>query len=122
MFAFTATSSVPYERLVNNCIARPTVLKFKSEYEMVKGVSPVTDAAIVQVLDAAGVLVALGADVAKYYDKKPIIIIRHEDQEESIIKLLKAEQYKYALGADRAVLADIRQWDYGVLILSPEQG
>jgi hypothetical protein len=91
VFAFTATSSVPYERLVNNCIARPTVLKFKSEYEMVKGVSPVTDAAIVQVLDAAGVLVALGADVAKYYDKKPIIIIRHEDQEESIIKLLKAE-------------------------------
>jgi hypothetical protein len=122
VFAFTATSSVPYERLVNNCIARPTVLKFKSEYEMVKGVSPVTDAAIVQVLDAAGVLAALGADVAKFYDKKPIIIIRHEDQEESIIKLLKAEQYKYALGADRAVLADIRQWDYGVLILSPEQG
>ena len=107
MFAFTATSSVPYERLVNNCIARPTVLKFKSEYEMVKGVSPVTDAAIVQVLDAAGVLVALGADVAKYYDKKPIIIIRHEDQEESIIKLLKAEQYKYALGADRGVFANI---------------
>ena len=67
-------------------------------------------------------LVALGADLAKYYDKKPIIIIRHEQQEELIIKILKTEQYKYALGAERSVLADIRQWDYGVLILSPEQG
>ena len=78
MFAFTATSSVPYERLVNNCIAKPTVLKFKSEYEMVKGVSPVTDATIIPVQDDAGMLVALGADLAKYYDKKPIIIIRYE--------------------------------------------
>ena len=78
MFAFTATSSVPYERLVNNCIAKPTVLKFKSKYEMVKGVSPVTDATIIPVQDDAGMLVALGADLAKYYDKKPIIIIRHE--------------------------------------------
>ena len=78
MFEFTATSSVPYERLVNNCIAKPTVLKFKSEYEMVKGVSPVTDATIIPVQDDAGMLVALGENLAKYYDKKPIIIIRHE--------------------------------------------
>ena len=63
---------------MNNCIAKPTVLKFKSEYEMVKGVSPVTDATIILVQDDAGMLVALGADLAKYYDKKPIIIIRHE--------------------------------------------
>ena len=33
VFAFSATSSVSHERLVNNCVARPKILKFKSEYE-----------------------------------------------------------------------------------------
>lgn len=77
MFAFTATSSVPYERLVNNCITKPTVLKFKSEFEMVKGVSPVTDALIVQVPDTIGMLTTLEIDISRCYDKKPVIIICH---------------------------------------------
>ena len=41
VYAFSATSSPPYERLVNNCICTPKVLKFKSEYELVHGMSPV---------------------------------------------------------------------------------
>ena len=77
VFAFTATSSVPYERLVNNCITKPTVLKFKSEFEMVKGVSPVTDALIVQVPDTIGMLTTLEIDISRCYDKKPVIIICH---------------------------------------------
>lgn len=47
VFAFSATSSPSYERLVNTCISRPTVLKFKSEYEQVNGVSPIVDPTVV---------------------------------------------------------------------------
>jgi hypothetical protein len=49
--AFSATSSIPYERLVNNCITSATSLKFKSEYELVHGTSPVTDPTIIPCSD-----------------------------------------------------------------------
>ena len=38
VYAFSATSSAPYERFFNNCIGPPKVLRFKSEYQMVHGV------------------------------------------------------------------------------------
>ena len=47
VIAFTATSSVHYERFVNNCIAKPLSLRFKSEYELAHGASPVSDAAVI---------------------------------------------------------------------------
>ena len=46
VFAFSATSSPAHERLLNTCIGEPLVLHFKSEYEMVRGASPVVDPAI----------------------------------------------------------------------------
>ena len=51
VIAFTATSSVHYERFVSNCITKPIVLKFKSEYELVHGASPVSDATIIPCSD-----------------------------------------------------------------------
>ena len=51
VIAFSATSSVPYERFVNNCIDKPTVLKFKSEYELIHGVSPVADPTVIACAD-----------------------------------------------------------------------
>jgi len=44
---------------------------------MVKGVSPVTDALIVQVPDTIGMLTTLEIDISRCYDKKPVIIICH---------------------------------------------
>lgn len=41
VIAFSATSSIPIERFVNNCIARPFILKFPSEYELIHGISPI---------------------------------------------------------------------------------
>ena len=38
---FSATSNNPVERFVNNCISQPTVLKFKSEYEVMNGMTPI---------------------------------------------------------------------------------
>lgn len=44
--AFSATSQPEIERLVSNCIIKPKLLRFKSEYEMVHGTSPIQDGVI----------------------------------------------------------------------------
>jgi hypothetical protein len=41
VFAFTATSSVAFERFVHNCIAPPAILRFSSEYEIKNKISPI---------------------------------------------------------------------------------
>lgn len=46
VFAFSATSSSSHERLLNSCISEPIVIKFKSEYEMVRGASPIVDPSV----------------------------------------------------------------------------
>jgi len=42
VIAFSATSSLAYERLISNCVVKPVALKFKSEYEMINGFSPIS--------------------------------------------------------------------------------
>ena len=122
MIAFTATSSTSYERFVNNCITKPTILKFKSEYEMVNGASPVSDATIIACHDSQTMMAAFDNDLGKHYDQKPIIVIHDMDQRDDIIHLLKASKYRYAVGAKDNVLHEVRSWDYGVLMLSAEEG
>ena len=41
VIAFSATSNNPVERFVNNCISQLTILKFKSEYEIMNGMTPI---------------------------------------------------------------------------------
>lgn len=41
VIAFSATSSLIVEKFVSNCITKARVLKFKSQYEHVNGVSPI---------------------------------------------------------------------------------
>ena len=79
MFAFSATSTASYERLLSNCVARLTVLKFKSEYELVHGSSPIADATIVPVADTASMLTALEVDLCRFYDQRPVIIISSKE-------------------------------------------
>lgn len=43
VFAFSATTSIAFERFVNNCINALAVLKFASEYELKHGVSPISE-------------------------------------------------------------------------------
>jgi hypothetical protein len=52
VFAFSATTSTAHERLLNICINEPLVLRFKSEYEMIKGASPVVDPTVNQCGDS----------------------------------------------------------------------
>ena len=77
VYAFTATSSPAYERLLNNCIGAPKVLKFKSEYEMVHGTSPVQEAIIRPCTDHQSVLEMVVEDIAKVYDQKPVVVVHN---------------------------------------------
>lgn len=41
VIAFSATTSVAIERFISNCIMKPLIIKFLSEYELLNGISPV---------------------------------------------------------------------------------
>ena len=75
VYAFSATSSPAFERLLNNCIGAPRILRFKSEYEMVHGTSPVQEAIIRPCPDHHSVLEIVGEDIAKSYDQKPVVVV-----------------------------------------------
>ena len=122
MIAFSATSSVSYERLINNCICTPTILKFKSEYEMVHGTSPVTDPSVVICADTPGYETAVLADLDKHYELHPVILVVDSESRGPFLKHIKASKFKYAEGGHQHVLADIRSWEYGVLLLTREEG
>ena len=122
VIAFTATSNTSYERFVNNCITKPTILKFKSEYEMVNGASPISDATILACHDSETMMAAFDNDLAKYYDQKPIIVKNEKEQRDDIIQLLKASKYRYSVGTKDNALHEVRSWEYGVLMLSASEG
>jgi hypothetical protein len=80
VIAFSATSSISYERLINNIISRPLTLRFKTEYELIHGTSPIQDASITNYTTRETMMQKLELDIIKYYDQKPIIVI-HDDVE-----------------------------------------
>ena len=122
MIAFSATSSMSYERLINNCICNPTVLKFKSEYEMVHGTSPITDPSVVICADTPGYEIAVLADLNKHYELHPVILVVGSESRGTYLKHIKANKFKYAEGGHQHVLAEIRSWEYGLLLLTREEG
>ena len=75
----TTVSSAFYEKLLTNCVARLTVLKFKSEFELVYGSSSIADATIVPVADTALMLTALERDLSRFYDLRSVIIISSKE-------------------------------------------
>ena len=80
VFAFSATSSIPIERMVGNCIAFPKIVRFKSEYEQVHGASPITDPTIVQCMNMEHLHTLIVEEVTKRYDSQPVIVIHDQDQ------------------------------------------
>ena len=98
VYAFSATSSPSYERLLNNCIGAPRVLKFKSEYEMVHGTSPVQEAIIRQCPDHQSALEMVVEDIAKVYDQKPAVVVHNPGQEAYFIQHCQRQKWKFAQG------------------------
>ena len=75
VIAFTATTSLSYERLIHNCVVPPSQLRVKSEYELIHERSPVQHANIITCTDDKALFAIMEADMIGVYDKKPIIII-----------------------------------------------
>ena len=122
MIAFTATSSVSYERLVYHCICPPTVLKFKSEFELVHGSAPVADPTIVSCVSNDSLFASLVADVDKHFELHPVIIITDASYRDRLLRHLKDSKMKHAEGGQQHILAEVRNWNYGVLMLTREEG
>ena len=98
VIAFTATSSVSYERLVHHCICPPTVLKFKSEFELVHGTAPVADPTIVSCVSNDSLFASLVTDIDKHFELHPIIIIADASYRERLLLHLKDSKMKHAEG------------------------
>lgn len=122
VIAFSATSSQPYERLVNNCITRPKTLKFKSEYELVQGVNPISEPTVVQCSDMDQLYRSVIADIEKRYDNQPMIIITEVEQRDQLKNLLSQNKFKFIESSTANYLEEVRQWDYGLLLLNREEG
>jgi len=122
VYAFSATSSTAYERLINNCVATPKVLKFKSEYEHVHGTSPVQEAVIRSFKDNQLRLISLEEDILKNYDHKPMVVIYNLENAELLETILTKSKLRYAVGCSSEVLEQAKQWEYGVLLLKASEG
>jgi len=122
VIAFTATSSVSYERLVHHCICPPTVLKFKSEFELVHGTPPVADPTIVSCVTTDYLFTSLIVDLDKHFELHPVIIITDAEYRDRLLRHLKDRKMKCSEGGQQHILSEVRNWDYGVLLLTREEG
>lgn len=121
VFAFSATSSTSHERLLNNCINEPNILRFQSEYELVKGASPVVDPTVQQCSDYKQLISQFEHALAQYYEQLPVIVVLEQQQREEVNIIVEAGKYKVQAKANADGLQTIRDWDYGVLLLSPSE-
>ena len=60
---------------------------------------------------------ALSADIDALYDKKPVIVIYDRNQEHQLVPMVNVNNRRYCKGADSQTLSQIRQWDYGILLI-----
>ena len=79
MFAFSATSSISYEKLILKCIVKPLALEFKSEYELIYEVSAISIPTIQNCSTPDQLLLTLYKGILKFYESKPIIVIHEKE-------------------------------------------
>lgn len=104
VFAFSATSSMSHERMVNNVVTTPKILKFRSEYELVHGVSPISDPQVVTFESSEKLRDSLFADIEKFYEHGPVIVICNDDQAPSVVDHLRSSRLKFVQGGSQEVL------------------
>ena len=98
------------------------MLKFKSEYELVHGASPVQEAVVRSFKDSQLLLIALEEDILKNYDHKPMVVIHDLENEQEVASMIKGCKLRYAAGCSSEVLEQVKQWEYGVLLLKASEG
>jgi superfamily II DNA/RNA helicase len=78
VIAFSATSTNAIEKFVTKVIRQPAVIRFKSEYELVSGASPIQEGKIVSCGTEKEVLKQAADTISANYDSRPIILIHDE--------------------------------------------
>lgn len=119
----TATSNRGLEKILHSVVNTPAVLKFQSEYELVNSVSPLEGGKIRPCSTKDEWLEAMEDGIVSNYDERPIIVIVDEVTQERVLEILDRNNFgKYKIGASPDNLKEIRQWEYGVLILGKHDG
>ena len=121
VIAFSATSTPSIERVIENCVSKPSIVKFLSEYELAKGACPVQDAIVESVPNEEDIIKSAMKVVVTHFDSKPIIIIHNHEQLDVIKKSLNEEKLRFTSGSSEDAMAQIRMWDNGVLLLERSQ-
>lgn len=103
--------------MFNSCIGKPIILNFKSEYELKHGISPIEEPRLVNYPANESITKAVEREIENNYDKKPIIIVCESDLLEKFTESLKKMKYTYASDISDSTLAQISEWDTGVLLL-----
>jgi hypothetical protein len=78
VFAFSATSSPAHERILDSCIGAPTILKFKSEYEMMHDACPIVDPVVYASKSNEDRMQSFEAELERQYENFPVVIIHDE--------------------------------------------
>ena len=60
----------------------------------------------------------LNETIVQNYESQPMVIIYDEDQLLELITFLKESNIKHIVWEDLGTLEEIRNWDYGVLLLT----
>lgn len=64
----------------------------------------------------------LQTDIERAYDDRPVIVVHDINQYEELEIQLKKNKWRYMSGTDVGVLATIRHWSYGILLLQSKDG
>lgn len=119
---FSATTSVTYERFVSQYLSPICCLKFKSEYEIIHGVSPTGAGTIKTCVDEVQLWDIFKDDLVKHSEQQPIVIFCNEKGKIQVEKILSQHQQLPVLyGATTENLRTIRAWKVGVLVLGPHE-
>lgn len=89
---------------------------------MINGVSPVSSPTVISCSSNENLLTTLLIDLDKYFEKSPVIIILQDNIRANVINHLRKNKQKFAEGGSFKILSEIRNWDYGVLLLNSDEG
>ena len=82
------------------------------------GTSPVQEAVTLSFKDHQLRLKSLEEDILKNYDHKPMVVIHDLENIQEIQTILRKSKLRYEAGCSSEVLEQVKQWEYGILLLT----
>ena len=72
--------------------------------------------------DAAQLEQRLQTDLEKHYEAQPLIVVAEMQQQPMVEAMARRNKWRWTDAQAANFQLEIRQWDYGLLLLSPEEG